>query len=265
MCRGLASTVVGESSSGTRPFTPCVLIPVYNHERTLGPLLDHLKPLGVPCIVVDDGSDAACRDTLEGLRQREATWVRLVRHEANQGKGAAVITGLRAAAAAGFSHAVQIDADAQHCADDLPKFLDAARCAPDAVIAGYPVYDASVPKVRLYGRYATHVWVWINTLSLDIRDAMCGFRVYPITPTVALADRVPLGARMEFDAEVIVRLHWEGVRVFNLATPVTYGADAVSHFRPWRDTLRISAMHARLFFGMLRRLPRLVLRNRGTA
>jgi hypothetical protein len=37
-----------------------------------------------------------------------------------------------------------------------------------------------VPKGRLYGRYATHVWIWINTLSFEIRDSMCGYRVYPL-------------------------------------------------------------------------------------
>ena len=256
-----ASTAVGESHLGTSPFRPCVLVPVYNHEGTLDSLVDRLRCCGLPCILVDDGSDVACRDTMVRLRQREAAWVRLVRHGTNQGKGAAVITGLRTAAADGFTHAVQIDADAQHSTDDVPKFLDAARRNPLAVIAGCPEYDTSVPRARLYGRYATLIWVWINTLSLEIRDAMCGFRVYPIAPTLALADRVRLGTRMEFDAEVIVRLSWDGVRVVNLSTPVTYRVDGVSHFRLWRDNLRISRMHARLFFGMLRRLPHLLLRR----
>ena len=257
-----ASTALDESSLGSSPFRPCVLVPVYNHEGTLVLLLDKLKSSGLPCILVDDGSDTACRDTMVGLRQREATWVRLVRHGTNQGKGAAVMTGLRAAAEEGFTHAVQIDADAQHNPVDIPKFLDVASRTPRAVIVGCPVYDTSVPKARLYGRYATHVWVWINTLSLEIRDAMCGFRVYPIAPTLALADKVRLGTRMEFDAEVIVRLFWEGVPIVNLPTPITYRADNVSHFNLWRDNLRISRMHACLFFGMLRRLPRLLRRRR---
>jgi glycosyltransferase involved in cell wall biosynthesis len=239
-----------------------VLIPVYNHAGTLVLLLDRLKSNGLPCILVDDGSDATCRDALVSVQQREAAWVRLVRHGMNLGKGAAVMTGLRAAAADGFTHAVQIDADAQHSPEDIPKFLEVARRTPCGVIVGCPVYDASVPKARLYGRYATRIWVWINTLSLEIRDAMCGFRVYPIAPTLALADKVRLGRRMEFDAEVIVRLFWEGMPVVNLLTPVTYQTDNVSHFRLWHDNLRISGMHARLFFGMLLRLPRLIRRRR---
>jgi hypothetical protein len=66
---------------------------------------------------------------------------------------------------------------------------------------------------------------------------------------------------MDFDTEIIVRLHWTGVPVRNRPTRVTYPEDGVSHFDLWRDNLRISAMHARLFFGMLRRLPRLLARK----
>lgn len=81
-------------------------------------------------------------------------------------------------------HVTQIDADGQHTCADIPRFIAAkAQATPDAIINGTPVYDASVPKGRLYGRYLTHVWVWINTLSLQIHGAMCGFRVYPLACT----------------------------------------------------------------------------------
>src|SRR6185295_7595695 len=111
---------------------------------------------------------------------------------------------------------LQIDADGQHDAPDIPKFLARARAKPGAVICGVPVYDESVPLGRLVGRYATHVWVWINTLSLAIRDSMCGFRVYPLAPVVALFDAVALGRRMDFDTEVLVRLHWRHVPIVNV-------------------------------------------------
>lgn len=130
-----------------------------------------------------------------------------------------------------------------------------------AVICGYPRYDASVPKGRLYARYLTHVWVWINTLSLAIRDSMCGFRVYPLEPTLALLDRVRLGRRMDFDTEILVRLHWQEQPMVWLPTRVHYPADGVSHFRLWLDNALISAMHARLFCGMLLRAPKLLARR----
>jgi hypothetical protein len=118
-----------------------------------------------------------------------------------------------------------------------------------------------VPRSRLYGRYATHVWVWINTLSLDIRDSMCGFRMYPLASLLPLLERTRIGARMDFDSDVIVRLHWRGVPVRNQPTRVTYPQDGISHFRLWRDNVRISALHARLFVGMLWRSPLLLWRK----
>ena len=123
------------------------------------------------------------------------------------------------------------------------------------------MYDASVPKGRLYGRYITHVWVWINTLSFEIRDSMCGFRVDPLKVTVAVLDGANIGRRMDFDIEVLVRLVWRGLRLVNLPTRVTYPLDGISHFKALRDNVLISRMHARLFFGMLVRSPLLLLRK----
>ena len=187
--------------------------------------------------------------------------VTLVRLPVNQGKGGAMMAGLREALRRGHTHALQIDADGQHATADIPAFIALSKVSPDAVICGTPVYDRSVPKGRLYGRYLTHVWVWINTLSLDIRDSMCGFRVYPLAPTVAAIDGARLGRRMDFDPEILVRLHWRGVPFVHQPTAVTYPQDGISHFRGLEDNVLISRMHARLFFGMLLRLPMLLWRK----
>jgi glycosyltransferase involved in cell wall biosynthesis len=241
-------------------FRPCVLIPVYNHEHAIGSVVDAVLTTGLPCVLVDDGSSAHCARVLDQIAAGSGR-VTLVRHNSNRGKGEAVITGIRHAADAGFTHALQIDADGQHRTADIPRFIEHAAVRPDAVIAGYPQYDDSVPAIRLYGRYLTHVWVWINTLSLQIKDSMCGFRVYPIAAVLALADHRRLGARMDFDTDVLVRLVWDGVEVVNVGTRVGYPADGVSHFRLLLDNVLISRMHATLFFGMLVRAPRLLARR----
>ena len=85
------------------------------------------------------------------------------------------------------------------------RLVAQAKAHPGHFICGCPVYDESVPKGRLYGRYATHVWVWINTLSFAVKDSMCGFRVYPLAPTVARLERTRIGRRMDFDVEIAVR------------------------------------------------------------
>ena len=189
----------------------------------------------------------------------------LVRHAHNQGKGAAVMTGIRHAADAGYTHVLQIDADGQHRAADIPRFIEHAAANPESLIVGYPQYDESVPAIRLYGRYLTHVWVWINSLSLQIKDSMCGFRVYPVAPMLTLGQQHKLGTRMDFDTEVLVRLCWDGAHIINVGTRVGYPADGVSHFRMFFDNLLISRMHATLFFGMLLRAPKLLVRKWGKA
>lgn len=245
-------------------FDPVVVIPVFDHPATIGSVARQVRAHGLRCILVDDGSAAPCAAVLDALAADHPQELSLLRLTSNQGKGAAMVAGFREAARRGHSHVLQIDADGQHVCADIPSFVELSRAHPDAVIAGCPIYDDSVPRVRLYGRYAAHVWVWINTLSFDIRDSMCGFRVYPMASLVPLLDAVRIGRRMDFDSDVIVRLHWRGVRVLNLPTRVTYPQDGVSHFRMGRDNVRITAMHARLFFGMLLRAPLLLWRKVAT-
>ena len=250
-----------DSSPGLQTFNPCIVVPVYDHEQAVAGVVERLLRHSVPCILVDDGSAAPCAALLERLAQESPGLLTLVRHAANQGKGAAVLSGLRQAHAQGRSHVLQIDADGQHDCADVARFLALAAARPAAVIAGCPIYDESVPRVRLYGRYLTHIWVWINTLSFDIRDSMCGLRVYPVAPVMALAARTAIGRRMNFDTDILVRLYWDGLEVVNLPTRVEYPPGGVSHFRLWRDNVLITRMHAVLFFGMLRRAPQLVART----
>ena len=243
---------------------PCLIIPCYNHSAPLAGVLAELHPLGLPCLLIDDGSEPGAAAALDALAEEHGAWLTLLRHDRNLGKGAAVATGLMAARALGFSHGVQIDADGQHCLADVPRLLAEAERQPDALVSGKPLYDDSVPRGRLYGRYITHVWVWIETLSFTIQDSMCGFRVYPLATSCALLDEVCLGRRMDFDTEVMVRLHWRGVPMRFVPTRVIYPEDGSSHFRLWRDNVNISWMHSRLVCRLLwdgvRKLPAVPVR-----
>jgi glycosyltransferase involved in cell wall biosynthesis len=245
----------------------CVVIPFYNHPASIGTVIDDVRALGLHCYLVNDGSDRACDPILAAIVEREASWLNLIHYRPNEGKGRAVMTGIDAAARDGYSHVLQIDADGQHRAVDAARLVKLSMLNPDAMIAGYAVYDASVPRARYYGRYLTHVWVWINTLSLQIRDSMCGLRVYPVAATLA-AYRAARGfgltgmsSRMSFDTEILVRLLWRGVRILNAPVPVIYPIDGVSHFDAFYDNVLISAAHAKMFLGMLWRSPLLVLRG----
>jgi glycosyltransferase involved in cell wall biosynthesis len=252
-------------------FRPCLVIPFYNHAGSIVQVVRELAPLAAEfelrCYLVNDGSSADCQPVLEQLARSESSWLQVIHNPINQGKGAAVMTGLEAGFRDGYTHAAQIDADGQHRVADVRTLLELARTHTRAMLTGYAVYDASVPKSRLYGRYATHVWVWINTISMQIRDSMCGLRVYPLRPTVEVWRRaqrawlVRIGTRMSFDIEILVHLYWRGLRMINVPVPVTYPLDGVSHFKVLRDNVQISLAHTRMFLGMLPRAPGLLLRT----
>lgn len=253
--------MIPSAAAGNAQFNPCVVIPFYNHAGSIPAVIAALKSLGLRCYLVNDGSDASCDAVLAQLAGDESSWLRVINYQPNQGKGMAVMTGMDAAARDGYTHVAQIDADGQHRVEDLITLLKQARIHPQAMITGFGEFDASVPRSRLYGRYITHVWVWINTLSLQVRDSMCGLRVYPVAPTLSIWRNSHLGTRMSFDIEILVRLCWRGVRIVNVAVPVTYPMDGVSHFKVWRDNVQISVAHARMFAGMLWRSPLLLWHN----
>jgi predicted LPLAT superfamily acyltransferase len=241
-------------------FRPCLVVPVYNPGPALGRTLDALLAHGHPVFVQDDGSDETTRLLLEA-RAAVHPALRLARWSQNRGKGVAVVAAFRRAHADGCTHALQVDADGQHDPAAVATFLALGEARPEAVIAGVPTYDASVPPARKYGRRFTHAWVWLETLSFAIGDSLCGFRLYPLAPVMELLRHTSLPSRMDFDTAAIVRLHWLGVPILNAPVAVTYPADGVSHFHLLRDNLRLTRMHAGLVLGMLGRLPVLLRRR----
>ena len=239
---------------------PCLLIPIYDHASTIRRVVESLATAELPLLIVDDGSGTDTRKALDRIAS-DFEWVELRRHAVNQGKGAALVTGYRAAVERGFSHAIQLDADAQHESADVRRFLAVAAANPDALVLGQPIFDDRVPKSRLYGRKLSIGLVWVATLSRDVRDPLCGFRCVPLTPVLRLMDQVSMGQRMDFEPELAVRLVWMGVPVLNVATHVSYFPGGVSHFDVVWDDLRLAWLYTRLTVGMLVRAPQLLRRR----
>lgn len=243
----------------SRLFKPCFLIPCYNHGQMLPAVVKNLKSsYAYRIIIVDDGSNLETKSMIAKF-EGDCTVVTLLE---NQGKGGAVIAGIKKAHALGYSHAIQIDADGQHDLKALPNLLKQAEKYPSALISGYPIYDQSVPKGRLYGRYITHFWVWVETLSFSVKDSMCGFRAYPVVNTMAVLQAGEMGLRMDFDTEIMVKLYWADCDVRFVETRVIYPENGISHFDTFKDNVLISKMHCKLFFGMLMRIPRLLTQHK---
>ena len=226
-----------------------VLIPHYNHPAAIARVAQSMHGFGLDVLIVDDGSREECKPVLQAL---VSDGIHILYRPINGGKGAAVKTGLKYAEEHGYSHVLQVDADGQHHLDDTPKLLAAAEQNPEAVVCGWPQYGGDAPKARLYGRKITDFWNMLHTWSCDIKDGMCGFRLYPLAPALSVVREETVGDRMDFDTEILIRLYWRGVKPVWIKTPVQYAADGVSHFNAFADNVRISKMHTRLFFGMLK-------------
>ncbi|MET0389208.1 MAG: glycosyltransferase family 2 protein [Polyangiales bacterium] len=234
----------GAAADAQSGFRPCVLIPTYDNPDTIAQVVESVRPYVPDVIVVDDGSHERARTAIDALG--ESARATVVRREHNGGKGAAVKTGLAAAQAQGYSHALQVDADGQHCVEDIPRFLDEARTHPTSLVLGAPQFGADAPRARIYGRQVSIGFVHLETGGRVIADPLCGFRVYPVDAALRCAPRAD---RMEFDPEIAVRMVWQGVPVRNLPTHVRYiprDQGGVSHFQLVRDNVRISFMHSRL-------------------
>ena len=241
-------------------FHPCIVIPIYNHPHAIASIVDWLIASALPTVIVDDGSTDETAAIVDAIADR-SDLVKVLRHPANQGKGVAVHTGFQWATENDFTHAIQMDADGQHDLSALQRFLDVARASPGALVLGQAVFDESVPKARRFGRYVTHFWVYVETLSFAIKDSMCGCRVYPIAAALKVMNGTGYRRRMDFDTDIAVRLCWAGLEMKNVKIDVRYPQDNTSHFRLWRDNIAITWMHTRLVFGMICRLPILLFRR----
>jgi predicted LPLAT superfamily acyltransferase len=242
-------------------FKVCAIIPTYNHVAKLDAILQRFHDRQIPAFVIDDGSTPETGQRIAEVCAKFPGTICL-RDPINQGKGAAVLRGLAAAHAQGFTHAIQMDADGQHEDAALEALIAMARRNPQAIVSGKPVYDDTIPTARSIGRRITTFWVAVNTLSLDIEDAMCGFRIYPVDAIHDLICKNVPSRRMDFDTEVLVKAYWAGIAVAFVPVRVVYPSDNFSNFRMVRDNALLSLMHTRLFFGMLLRLPWLLFRAR---
>lgn len=239
---------------------PCIIIPCYNHGRELSQYLPLVAEMGVDIIVVNDGSNA---EESALITQACRTFsVRLIQSEVNQGKWAAVLSGMQAAQEAGYTHALQCDADGQHNPCSIPEIIRKAESFPECVIIGQPQYGDDAPSARLYGRRITNFFVRLETAGACKLDAMCGFRMYPIAPVVELIRRYGVSPGMAGDIEMLVRIYWSGMPVTSIPVEVSYPEGGRSNFRMLRDNLLISWCHTCLCCAALLHPWRLVKARR---
>jgi len=240
-----------------------VLIPTYNTGGKVLQTVWEARRVWQPVWVVVDGSTDGTLEALQALA-RDDPDIRILSLPRNQGKGAAILHGLREANAQGYTHVLAMDADGQHPAAHIREFMEASRANPDAQILGVPVFDATAPLERVYARRIVNWWANLETLWEGIGDSLFGFRVYPVAPLLEIMERQPWMRGYDFDSEAAVRLCWRGINPINIAVPVRYfrpEEGGVSHFNYLRDNVILFCMHVRLVVESLLRLPFLIGRR----
>ncbi len=217
-----------------------VVIPAYNHGRQLRDVLAKTLRFGFPVFVVDDGSTDSTPEMLALSPQ-----VTVIRHEMNQGKGAALLDGFSLAIKVA-DYAITLDADGQHNPDDIPSLVQAVKEGERSLVVGKRagMERESVPWTSRWGRRFSNFWVWA-CCGKWISDSQSGFRLYPVPETLHLG---AASKRFQFEVEILVRAIWSGIPVREVPVQAFYGPGHVriSHFRPWLDFWRNTKTFTRL-------------------
>ena len=230
------------SNNHSAPINPIVIIPVYNNMNTVASVVHDVQSYVPNIIIVDDGSTD---DTVAVCR--ELANVTLLRHPINRGKGAALRLGFQKARERGFTHAITVDADGQHLAADIPTFLHKIHEEPCTLWIGdriIPVKDGiDQPSRSRFGRHFGAFWYRLYTGQF-IRDTQCGLRAYPIEAVEKLGCE---SNRYEYEIEVLICAAWNHTPIKSIPVHLLYQPpeQRVSHFRPVRDFMRISAVNSR--------------------
>ncbi len=209
----------------------CAVVPALDAAATVGDVVRGLASLGLPVVVVDDGSRDA---TGEAARAAGAD---VVRHERNRGKGAAIRTGLAEAERRGVACALTVDADGQHPAEAARVVLAGASDARALVLGVRDLVAAGAPRSNRFGNGVSNFFLSLFA-QRTLRDTQCGLRRYPVRETLALGARADGFA---FEAEVVLRAIAAGLPVVEVPVGVVYPSreERRTHFRNVRDPASI--------------------------
>jgi glycosyltransferase involved in cell wall biosynthesis len=208
-----------------------VIVPVYDERNTVVEILRRMRQVALPVdleiIVVDDGSTDGTRDV---LRQLADSTVRVVMHEANQGKGAAIRTGL--AHVTGDLVLVQ-DADLEYDPEDWPKLLTPIMRGKARVVYGSRFTGERRNMLFLHWMGNRFLSLVTNVLyNTTLSDMETCYKLFDRT----LLDGIKLRAqRFEFEPEVTAKMLRRGIRIYEV--PISYTGREFDEGKKitWRD------------------------------
>lgn len=215
-----------------------VVIPVFNHGATIAAVARTALRQNLPVIVVDDGSTDNTNANISSVRG-----IHLMKHEVNQGKGAALLTGMQEAAKVA-DWAICLDADGQHDPNDIGKLMAAIPGSMRPIVIGRRQGMKSAPWTSRFGRGFSNFWVWLSGAEF-LSDTQSGFRAYPLPEVLTLDIKA---RRYQFEIEILAKAAWQCISAIEVPVEVDYQPQGrrISHFHPLRDFVRNTQTFARL-------------------
>ncbi|NCD12491.1 MAG: glycosyltransferase family 2 protein [Epsilonproteobacteria bacterium] len=215
-----------------------VVVPTYNNPLTIQNVAQDVLSHGYELIIVDDGSSTPVASLLTPHEK-----LTLLRHEANQGKGAAIITGAQEAQQKGFEYFISLDGDGQHLASEIAKIIEACDGEHQIIIGARNFEINHVPNGSKFGRWFSNFWACWDT-EQHITDSLSGFRLYP----TSILDLVIETKRFDWEMEVLVKHAWKKRLIKEVVVECYYPKpeERVSHFKKFWDTAAIVMVHVKL-------------------
>ncbi len=217
-----------------------ILIPSLQPDERLVTYVSQLSARGFRVFVVNDGSPSEYDGIFESVSQIEGS--RVLRHDVNRGKGAALRTGITAISETmPCSGVVTADSDGQHAVDDIEKIADMLKTRSGVLFLG--ARDFTLPNIPQKSRVGNRTTSRVFKLlySTELQDTQTGLRAFS-------GDLIPLmlsikGDRFEYEMNVLSRCALAKIPIISVPIETIYeqGKNDSTHFRAVRDSARIYA------------------------
>lgn len=212
------------------------VLPAFNVQATIGGVIIRAEKHVDEVVVVDDGSG----DLTPVLAERLGA--KVLRHQGNLGKGAALRTGFRYVREAGFDVIVTLDSDGQHDPNEIPNLIAPIMRGEADVVNGCRRFDAETPFHR---RVGNRLLTALTRKPNGVRDTQSGFRAYSRRAIESIDIR---SSGMEVDSEILNIAREAGLRTVEVPISVRYrGVKKPSSRSPIRHGLEVSSFLLKIF------------------